>query len=299
MTRFIHARVRLRAFSCCLLVLGLAQIAAADSPKHSLQYRFAADSALHYTVGNESNINVQVADTKESVQHSSEAGRVLSTVALNADGSANLEVMIEYVNLSAGNNGISWDSRSGEAPPKDFQGIEKTIGTPLMLITVAPTGEVVAAQSNGKAAERAQLAAAQFDLFPLLPATPVAIGESWTEPFEVDITTSAKLPKTIALQRVYTLRAVTNGIAEIAVQTSVITPLQDPLEEGQLIQRTPSGVLRFDIARGRMLERVMKLDNKVIGWQGPQTVLHVVRTLQESLGSDEKTAARSSNAVTR
>jgi len=277
----------------CLIALSMAGIARADdaaAQKHSLRYLFAPDAALHYTVGNESTIDVQVGAESEKVSHASESGRVLRTVSVNADGSTVLEVLIEYVSLSAG--GINWDSRSGEPPPAQFQGIDKTIGTPLMTITVAPSGAVIAAQSNGKAADKAQLDATQFDLFPLLPANPVAVGESWTEPFKVDVITAAKLPKTVSLQRTYLLRSIDNGVAEIDIKTAVLTPVQDPLEEGQLIQRTPSGTLRMSIAQGRMLERIMKLDNKVVGFQGAQSALHVLGVRQESLESTEKAASR-------
>jgi hypothetical protein len=291
-----------RAHWFCLVPLCLLSAAAADdaaATKYTLRYRFAADSALHYTVGNDSTIDVQVGATSESVQHGSESGRVLRTVSLNPDGSAVLEVSIDYVNLSAGNGEISWDSRSGTEPPGEFKGIENTIGKPLMTVTVATSGTVTAAESNGKAVDKEHLAAAQFDLFPIFPDAAVAVGESWSEPFQVDVVTPSKLPKKVSLQRTYTLRAVDQGIAEIDVRTSVLTPIQDPLEEGQLIQRTPAGTLRIDLAQGRLLERVMKIDNKVVGFQGPQTALHVVGTRQESLGSEEKAAARPTGAVTQ
>ena len=108
----------------------------------------------------------------------------------------------------------------------------------------------------------------------------------------MDVTTNLKLKKKIAMQREYTLRSVDNGIAEIDVRTAVLTPIQDPREEGQLIKRTPSGSFRLDMAQGRLLERIMKLDNKVVGFEGPHTALRVVGTRQESLGSEEKAAAR-------
>lgn len=272
-----------------LSALLLPGVILAASPKHTLRYQFAPEAALHYTVGNESTIDVQVGPDSEKVSHSSESGRILRTVAAGKDGATVLEVLIEYVNMSAG--GFDWDSRSGAAPPPQFAGIEKTIGVPLMNISVAPTGAVIAAETDGRAANKDQLDATQFDLFPLLPAEPVAVGESWNEPFKVDIITAAKIPKTIAMQRTYTLKSVEQGVAEIDVLTSVLTPLQDPLEEGQLIQRTPSGTLRLDIAQGRLLERVMRLDNKVVGFQGAQSVVHVVGVRQESLDSAEKTAA--------
>lgn len=281
-----------RPLALCLAVLTLAGVAFADdAQKHTLRYQFAQGSALHYTVGNESTINVQVGTTTEKVSHASESGRVLQTVSINPDGSSVLEVSIEYVSLTANQGTISWDSRSGLPPPQEFQGIDKTIGVPLMTITVAPTGAVTAAENNGKAADKAQLDATQFDLFPMLPEQPVALGESWIEPYKVDIVTSAKLPKTVAMQRTYTLKSVANGVAEIDVKSAVLTPIQDPLEEGQLIQRTPNGTLRLNIAQGRMLERVMRIDNKVVGFQGAQSALHVIGVREESLESAEKAAA--------
>lgn len=289
-----------RARWICLVSVCLTGVAVAESPppKHTLRYQFSPNAVLQYTVGNESTIDVQVGTTAETVAHSSESGRLLRTVAVHPDGSADLEILIEYVNLSAG-DGISWDSRSGDPPPPEFQGIDQTIGKPLMKITVAPTGAVIAAESNGKMADQAQLQNAQFDLFPLLPADAIAVGGSWTEPFHVDILSAANLPKQISLQRAYTLRAVSGGVAEIDVQTSVLTPLDDPLEEGQLIQRTSTGTVRIDIAQGRLLERVLQLDNKVVGFKGPQTAVRVVGTRQESLESSDKTAARSTERQTQ
>lgn len=287
-------RSPLRTGRIFFVVLSLTTVAAAaDAPaeKYSLRYKFTADSALTYTVSNESSYEIQVGTTAETIAHSTESGRQLRTVAVNPDGSAVLEILIDYVNLTAGNGEISWDSRSKTEPPQQFEGIDKTIGKPLMKVTVATTGDVTAAESEGKAVSQDQLGSAQFDVFPTLPANPVAIGESWTEPFQIGVITESKLPKRISLQRTYTLKSVTNGIAEIEIQTGVLTPVQDPLEEGQLIEQTPAGKVRLDIAQGRLLERLMQLDNKVVGFKGPQTAIHVVRIHQESLGSSNKSAA--------
>jgi hypothetical protein len=283
-----------RACGAALMLACLAVMPGAargEGPRHALRYRFTPDSTLHYVVGNDTSIYVQVGATAETVQHASESGRVLRTLAINPDGSAVLQVQIEYVNLSAGNGAIGWDSRSGEPPPADFAGIENTIGRPLMNVTIASDGTIIAAENGGKAADKAQLESTQFDLLPILPKQPIAIGESWTEPFQVDVLTDMKLTKKISMQREYTLLAVDQGVAEIDVRTTVLTPIQDPLEEGQLIQRTPSGSFRLHIEQGRLLERMMKIDNKVVGFQGPQTALRVVGTRQENLGSEEKTAA--------
>ncbi|MFO1095969.1 MAG: DUF6263 family protein [Planctomycetaceae bacterium] len=287
-SRFQHAA---RVWFVAIGLAGVAAAADAPAEKFALRYKFAADSTLMYTISNEASYDIQVGQTAETVANSTESGRRLRTVAVNPDGSAVLEIQIEYVNLSAGNGQISWDSRSKTAPPEEFTGIDKTIGKPLMKITVSPTGDVIAAENDGQTVSGEQLASAQFDILPMLPADPVAIGESWHEPFQIGVVTDGKLPKRISLQRTYTLKAVSNGIAEIEVQTGVLTPLQDPQEEGQLVEQTPSGTVRLDIAQGRVLERLMQLDNKVVGFKGPQTAIRVVRVHQESLSSGEKSAA--------
>lgn len=294
MERSVALRMSLAAIVGLSLAVAATQAEETAAKKYQLRYRFQPGSILHYTVHNESTIDVQVGTAADTVQHATESGRVLRVVSLTDDGAAVLEVSIEYVKLKAGE--IEWDSRSGDDPPGGFSGIEETIGKPLVTITVSPTGELVAAEKGGVKAEAGDLDDAHFDLFPALPADPVAVGETWKEATQVDVMATPKLTRKVSLQRMYTLRGVQEGVATIDVRTIVLSPVRDPLEEGQLIQRTPSGSLRLHIDRGQLLERLLKIDNQVVGFQGPQTSLRVVGSRVESLSSEEKVATRPSEA---
>jgi hypothetical protein len=214
--------------------------------------------------------------------------------SVDTHGNAVIEAQIDYVKLTADHQGehIEWDNRTGEEPPDDFRGIEATIGEPLGTVRICPNGQVTVISLRGTTAAGESESAAQFDLFPLLPDDPVAVGDSWKEDFEVQIMATPTLKKSVALQRLYTLKSVTDGKATIDVRTIILSPIRDPLEEGQLIQRTPSGTVVLDIAAGRLLSRELKIDKRVVGFQGPQTSLQVTGTRNESLASEERVATR-------
>jgi hypothetical protein len=62
-----------------------------------------------------------------------------------------------------------------------------------------------------------------------------------------------------------------------------LTPISDPAIEAQLIQRLPSGSVRFDIAAGRVIAQQMDLDKRVIGFSGPASSMHCLTRLTEEL----------------
>ena len=153
--------------------------------------------------------------------------------------------------------------------PTEFAAVHKSIGTPA-LAQLTTLGKVLSTQKSLPNVE-------QYDLLFQLPEQPVAIGGLWKENFEVgaQISADSKLSRQIMLQRRYELQSVDNGIATISLITVPLTPLNDPFQEFQLVQRKPSGILKFDIERGYLIDRQLKIDEKVVGHGGPGTALTV------------------------
>ena len=276
---------RFTAAVIALVVVPSFRVSAQDQPKppYELKYQFAAGQMLEYSVENTSSIFVQVGDVADTVKHDEELGKVLRIHSVDSAGNAVLQAQIDYAKLTADHqtDHIEWDSRSGEAPPDDFRYVAETINGPLGTVRVSPNGEVTVISVRGAAPGAEAESSAQLDLFPHLPDAPVAVGDSWKEPFDVEIMATPTLKKSVSMQRLYTLKSVENGKATIDVRTIVLSPIRDPLEEGQLVQRTPSGTVIFDIAGGKLLSREMKIDKRVVGFQGPQTSLQVRGTRNE------------------
>jgi hypothetical protein len=116
----------------------------------------------------------------------------------------------------------------------------------------------------------------------LLPEQPVAIGDSWDEPFDLTVQLKTGGTKGIQTRRHYKLAKVENGIATIAVEYQVLTPI-DAHIESQIVQRLMDGEVRFDIDAGRVVSQKMEIDKRILGFAGPTSSLQYVVRMEEKL----------------
>ena len=86
----------------------------------------------------------------------------------------------------------------------------------------------------------------------------------------------------IQTRRVCKLREVKNGVAVIDVEYQILTPV-DPYVRAQLVERLTDGTVRFDIAKGRIIEQEHNVDKRILGFAGKASSMHFVSRLQERL----------------
>ena len=128
-----------------------------------------------------------------------------------------------------------------------------------------------------------------------LPERPVPVGHTWSFPQDIDVKLNTGGIKKVKARQAVTLESVKTGVATIRVATQILTPIDDPAIESQLIQRESSGTVRFDIDAGRVLSQQMDVDKHVVGFRGPASSLHyLTRFTEELLPSAERAARRSS-----
>ena len=107
----------------------------------------------------------------------------------------------------------------------------------------------------------------------------------------------SQIQRELGLIRVFELMKVEDEIATIRFRTSARTPVNDPDILRQIVQQTPSGLIEFDIKNGRMLSRSLKIDEKVVGAFGPQTLLDAQGEMTEKLITPKTTAKNASEAT--
>lgn len=275
--------------------------------KYTLQYKFLAEKVAYYKVENQSKIELHQGQAEQEVEHR-EVTEKHYRAGVDLDGNCVLQMTIDRVQMSAsvdGGSPVEFDSQDGEDPPAQFEGVADQVGQPHVRVKVSPTGEILQLQWLQQADTETLTAknAGKLDLLVRLPDEPVAIGDVWKERYETDITVGQGLKKAITMQRTYKLTAVEGNIATIRLDTAVITPLQDPEQEAQLIQKTPSGTIKFDINRGILLSKETSLDRKVVGFAGPKSFIRNVTTRRESYletsGPAAVQQARDANGVQR
>ncbi len=269
----------------------------AAAPRHLLRYRFRPGEQLQWRVTHRANVRTTVADVEQAAETSSISTKIWRIQEVLPDGSCIFEQSVQDVRMTqrlSGRSEVRFDSTSSDPPPAGFEGVAKTIGKPLARITLDTLGRV---------RQREQLETEAFQTPGLLtvplPEEPVAVGESWSFPYEVEVPLRSGTIKRIKVQQKFTLQSIKAGVAEIGLKTVVLTPIDDPLVEVQLIQRINEGTVRFDIDAGRIVSQEMVLERSVVGFQGETSRLRYATRFEEEFVPGPVAAARPEAASQR
>ena len=100
--------------------------------------------------------------------------------------------------------------------------------------------------------------------------------------------------KVVKARQKFTLTKVETGIATIAVNTEILTPVNDPQVQSQLVQRMQHGTIKFDLEAGRIHSKQMDLDETVIGFSGAESIMqYLARLTEDTLEGDAQPAQAS------
>ncbi len=273
-------------------LLLLAAAAAADSPdaataakppaKYTLRYRFQPGETIRWKVVHRARVDASVAGTSQTTETVSSSIKVWKIQEVGPDGAATFEQWVENVDMwqkLSGRMEVRYNSQTDKTPPVGFENLAKSIGVPLSRTTINPLGKILR-RENLTAKPTVQ----QDGLITIpLPDSPVAIGETWSYPCDIEIPLEGGRIKTIKSRQSFTLEEVKNSVATVRVATQILTPVSDPAIEAQLMQRDSSGTVRFDIERGRVVGQQMDTDKRVVGFRGQASSLHYQTRFTEEL----------------
>ncbi|MGO8750049.1 MAG: hypothetical protein ACLQNE_29225 [Thermoguttaceae bacterium] len=276
----------LPAIGFLAVLAGLA--AAAPATQYTLRYKFHPGETLRWEVTHESNIEATVSGTSQSADSQTTSVKVWRVKEVRPDGAAVFQYSVESVRMKqklTGRMEVHYDSNVNKKPPLGFDMVAKSIGVPLVNITL---------DNRGKIVRREHLLERQHgeegDVTLPLPEQPVALGASWTIPQEIEVAMDQGGIKRIKTRQVFTLEAVQEGIAAIRVEQQILSPIDDPSVEAKLIQRESTGTIRFAIDPGRVIGQAIEVDRRVLGFRGPASALHCRVVFNEKFLSAENVA---------
>ena len=282
--------------------------------KYLLAYKFQPGQVMRFEASHETEITTHVKDETETVRNSSKAKRHFTVKAVDEKtGDADLELSIDWVHMLASFDNpsrpklapVEFQSDDPAKHPEQFNYILATVGKPRATIRFSASGIPIkvlegalppppkASQQLGTGPAAPPLADATPETyFVPLPEEPVAVGTSWKERFDLVLQDNEKNRQKVTVQRSYKLTEVAGRLATIELLTAVLTPIQNPAIEGQLIQREISGKVIFDIERGAVIARESGVDRTVAGPFGPRSLMQAKSKYREILVNDEATADR-------
>ncbi|REJ67457.1 MAG: hypothetical protein DWQ31_11000 [Planctomycetota bacterium] len=269
---------------------------AADAEKYSFEYRFTPGETLRTKVVHQAQVRTTVDGSSQTASTVSTSTKVWEVVEVDGTGQITFVHSVDHVNMKnevTGRESVEFDTRDTEEPPPGFEHVAKRVGVPLTRIKMTKTGEIV---------EREELApedkSQPSQMVLPLPTRPIAVGEVWTNPYEFVIQLQDGTTKPIKTRQRFELKSVEHGVATIEVATQVLTPVDSPEVQAQLVQRESEGTIRFDLEAGRMLGQVIDLDRHVVGHPNPKSSMHYrTRFSEELIDEDAASTAEKDNGA--
>jgi len=311
-----HKQERNRAMMCYVwrqvagaaaLVLLVAASAIATSPetssseapgkKYTLRYKFGPDQTLRWKVVHRARVDASVGGVSQTTESVSNSVKVWKVRKVEPNGSTTFEQMVEHVDMwqkLTGRAEVRYNSQTDKAPPAGFENVAKSIGVPLSRTTIDSQGKVLARRQLAGMSKVQQ----ETMLTIPLPDEPVAMGETWSIPCDIDVPLEGGTVKKIKARQTFTLEAVQGSAATVRLATQILTPVDDPAIEAQLMQRDSTGTVTFDLEAGRVVAQKMDTDKRVVGFRGHASSLHYRTQFTEELMGKEPQPTANKTAAT-
>ena len=261
---------------------------APDATKYDLKYKLATGTVLRYAIDHRASIRSTIDETTQEAQTKTESVKAWKVTDVLPSGEIEFMSVVEKVHMLnhlPDRAPSEYDSVKDKTPPPGYEDTARAIGVPLSVIRMTPRGKITS--RNVKLQQPNADKDAQIVM--RLPEQPVAVGETWDEPFDVTVNIDSGGTKSIQTRRHYELMSVANGIATIEVTYQVLSPI-DAKIESQLVQKLMKGTVRFDVEKGRVASQLFEVDKRVLGFAGPTSSMHYVMRMEEKF-TDAKLAA--------
>jgi len=292
MIRTIHcSAVGLFIFACAVIPAA-AGTTQPDAHKYTLRYKFHPGQTLRWEVVHRSKVRTTLCGTTKTAETTSMSIKAWRVTDVRPDGAATFIHLVESVDMRANLTGrprVRYNSRTDKEPPAGFADVAHSLGVPLAVVTMDNCGRIIKRRRKKVSAG----VKSEGEMTIPLPEQPVPVGHTWSFPHEVDVTLAGGGIKRVKTLQRFTLLGVKTGVATIGAATQILTPIDDPAVEAQLLQRESTGTVRFDIDAGRILSQQMDLDKRVVAFRGQGSSLHcLTRFTEKLLPAAPKTADR-------
>lgn len=264
----------------CLLVIGPLASRAAEPVR--LEYRFRTGDRIDMEVRHRARTETTIGSTRQATETATDSRKTWQVVAVDDNGRATLEQSVDEVRMTSQTSDrgeITWSSSDSGPPPPGYETVRQSLGVPLTRLVIDRAGRII---------ERHDLQpvppANTGDLVVVpLPDDPIEVGSTWTVPDELVVEAPHAGRKAVRTRLRYQIEAIDDGIATISVDTTVLTPVDDPRLEARLLERIWDGTIRFDIDEGRVRSRSTTTDRRVVGFEGPQSSIRYKASLEENV----------------
>ena len=136
--------------SAILLVLTMVAAAAAQTENQQktylLRYQYKPGETIRWQVEHRSKVRATVSKSTQTTETLSISMKAWRVSEVKPDGTATFEHLVEWVDMRqqlTGRAEIRYDSRTDKTPPEGYKTAAASVGVPLAVITMDPSGKIV------------------------------------------------------------------------------------------------------------------------------------------------------------
>jgi hypothetical protein len=240
---------------------------------------------LRYEATHKASIQSTIDKTTQAAQTRTDSAKLWKITDILPNGDIEVMNVVEFihmVNQLPDREPTEYDSRRDATPPPGYEDAARAVGGPLSVVRITPRGKIIRREMK----IRQQSVGEDAPVVVRLPDKPVAVGDTWDEPFEVKVMLEKGGTKPVQTRRHHKLAAVDHGIATIEITYQILSPI-DAHIEAQLVQRLMDGEVKFDIEAGRVVSQQMDVDKRILGFAGPTSSLHYIMRMEEKFSEEQ------------
>jgi len=282
----------MKSFTSVVLLLFVTGWASAES--YLLKYKFNEGDVIRTKVVHLVTVETKIKGTSQTAQSRSSSVKNWTIESINDNGDATFVHSVENIDMwqkVTDRPEQTYNSDSDTIPPAVYNQAAKSVGIPLTKLTI---------NNRGKILEREILGGTptiEVKILTVMHDEPVKIGDVWHTTEHITVRTSDGNHKKIKIRQMSQLLSVAGGIATISTQAQVLTPIDDPAIKVELIQKLSKGKVRFDLDKGMIVERQFDLNERVMGFQGDDSMMNYVGRMTETVLTEEVKTANKSDSL--
>lgn len=248
------------AFLSVLSVCFVTPHATSADDSYLIQYKFRPGQFAHYQVETESTMKLTARQTRQTLHKSKSTRKHFRVVSVDENGTAVLETVLDHVVMKAQSDDeepVVFDSEDRDQSPGAFKDIANAIGKPTARVRFDSSGRVrnVLPVNGRKPVIDDE---SKFAFLVPMPTEPIEIGHTWKDDFKIQVSVDPRLrsplTRPIQIRREYRLEKIESDLAVISFRTFPLSVEKNPHIQTQLIQRSISGSIQFDLKKGLIVE---------------------------------------------
>lgn len=262
-----------------------------DNQKYVLAYKFKKGDVLRWQHDHQTQVETRFGTASSKTSTRARPDYTWTVKNVDTRGSIRFDIQMERIKVLEQNGDaeqIHYDSDKDEKAPASCIPYKERLGRVCSTYSISPCGQVVDSKSYYN---QVKVGGVGDNPVVRFPDKPIAVGHKWDVSNSVRAKDEFGAMQQVELRIRYELHKVVDGLAHITFKTTSLNPHIDETVRSQIVTHMTRGFVVFDIAQGKITNREIRWDERVIGYQGAESYMHYTAFHTEALVKEEAKVA--------